>query len=224
MKDYKNGQLKSHMWIEIGQILNLNGDTCNARWTYIRDYYVRRKVKPITGSCSEATIKRSAMLSFLDSFRSQKANTYTNVVACTNQGQPSTSQSFEQTESLGDCTFESELPGEEFPSCVDSEDAERPPPKKVKVTHAQERLDLLKELVMSKVAAPSDPDDAVDLFYRSVAATVKQFPIMDQMRMQCKVSELLADMVEKNSGPESRPSSPDFSDLDDLQNSVNRFK
>ncbi|KAG8196022.1 hypothetical protein JTE90_028992 [Oedothorax gibbosus] len=72
-----------------------------------------------------------------------------------------------------------------------------PLPKKIKVTLAQERLDLLKEMVMRKVAAPSDPDDSVEFFYRSVAATVKQFPIMDQMRMQCKVSELLADMVEK---------------------------
>ena len=197
--------------------MHFSGDICNARWTYIRDYYVRRKLKPITGSCSEATTKRSMMLSFLDSFPSQKASTYTNVVA----SQPGLRQSNELTDPLGDRTLELDPPGEEGQSHVDLEEVEtevlnKPPTKKTKLTHAEERLHLLKELVQHKVA-PSDPDETVDLFYRSVAARVKQFSAMDQIKMQCEVSALLANIIEKNSGLESSPSSPAYynEDLED---------
>ena len=57
-----------------------SGNDCCKRWTYIRDYYVRRKGNPGTGSVGEAAKKRSALLLFLDSIPSAKRHSTTNVV------------------------------------------------------------------------------------------------------------------------------------------------
>lgn len=58
----------------------LDSDCCK-RWAYVRDYYIRRKGKPGTGSGGEAEKNRSVLISFLDSLpSSQKLNTITKVV------------------------------------------------------------------------------------------------------------------------------------------------
>jgi len=57
------------------------GSDCSKRCAYVRDYYIRRKGKPGTGSGGEAAKNRSVLLSFLDSLpSSQRLNTITNVV------------------------------------------------------------------------------------------------------------------------------------------------
>lgn len=45
---------------------------CSKRWQYIRDYYIRKKGKPGTGSPGEAAKKRTTLLSFLDSYNFSK--------------------------------------------------------------------------------------------------------------------------------------------------------
>lgn len=62
-------------------IICVLGYDCCKRWAYVRDYYIRRKGKPGTGSGGEAAKNRSVILSFLDSIpSSQRQNTITNVV------------------------------------------------------------------------------------------------------------------------------------------------
>ncbi|KAG5890943.1 hypothetical protein JTB14_019881 [Gonioctena quinquepunctata] len=52
---------------------------CIKRWGYVRDYYIKRRGKPGTGSSGEAAKKRSEQLSFLDSISSGKRSTLSNI-------------------------------------------------------------------------------------------------------------------------------------------------
>ncbi|KAJ8931975.1 hypothetical protein NQ314_015073 [Rhamnusium bicolor] len=76
-KEYRKTKLKQSLWHEIGGILNKTDIDCSKRWAYVRDYYIRRRGKPSTGSCGEAAKKRSEQLSFLDSLSSNKKSSST---------------------------------------------------------------------------------------------------------------------------------------------------
>ncbi|XP_023706985.1 uncharacterized protein LOC111864160 [Cryptotermes secundus] len=78
-KNYRQAQLKQNLWCEIGGTLNKTDVNCSKKWAFIRDYYIRWRGKPDTGSSGEAAKKRS-VLSFLDGFSSSKRSTVTNVV------------------------------------------------------------------------------------------------------------------------------------------------
>ncbi|RVE51288.1 hypothetical protein evm_004092 [Chilo suppressalis] len=77
-KEYRKTQLKQNWWREIGKILNKTDFDCAKRWCYIRDYYVRRRGKPV--SSGEAAKKRSVLLSFLDNLPSSQKSSITNVI------------------------------------------------------------------------------------------------------------------------------------------------
>ncbi|GFQ77423.1 uncharacterized protein TNCT_567901 [Trichonephila clavata] len=74
--DYRKVQAKQHLWESIGTTLEKSG-SCK-RWGYARDYYIRRRGNPGSGSSGFAAKKRSELLSFLDSFAASQRPTTTN--------------------------------------------------------------------------------------------------------------------------------------------------
>ncbi|GFR15944.1 uncharacterized protein TNCT_231931 [Trichonephila clavata] len=77
--DYRKVQAKQHLWESIGTTLEKSGSDSCKRWGYVRDYYIRRRGKPGSGSSGFAAKKRSELLSFLDSFAASQKPTTTNV-------------------------------------------------------------------------------------------------------------------------------------------------
>lgn len=200
-------------------VLYLTGGNCKSYWTYIRDYYNRRKFKPNTGSGAESVKKRNALLSFLESGPcTPQDDTFTNITPVFEEGNSSQAQ---------DIPNESET--EEFDdthdTLLDIEDIQPPPKRKVKLNHADERLNLLKELVQHKVTGNNE-DLAVDLFYQSIAKTVKGLPLKEQMLLQIEVSKLVGNAVLRTLDPTSSPANSSATisynpDLEDLNLSVN---
>ncbi|XP_036329495.1 uncharacterized protein LOC118741610 [Rhagoletis pomonella] len=45
---YRHTQAKQRLWNEIGDALQKTGLVCSKRWTYVHDYYIRRRGKPGT--------------------------------------------------------------------------------------------------------------------------------------------------------------------------------
>ncbi|GFR25042.1 hypothetical protein TNCT_432951 [Trichonephila clavata] len=52
-------QAKQHLWESIGITLEKSGSDSCKRWGYVRDYYIRRRGKPGSGSSGFAAKKRS---------------------------------------------------------------------------------------------------------------------------------------------------------------------
>ncbi|GFU25098.1 uncharacterized protein NPIL_393881 [Nephila pilipes] len=77
-RDYRKSHLKQHLWNNIGTTLDKSGTDCLKRWSYVRDYYIRRRGKP--GAIGEAAKKRSDLLSFLDDVPSSQKATISNIV------------------------------------------------------------------------------------------------------------------------------------------------
>ncbi|GFW91731.1 uncharacterized protein TNCV_4501501 [Trichonephila clavipes] len=77
--DYRKAQTKQHLWESIGTTLEKSGSDSCKRWGYVRDYYIRRRGKPGSGSSGIAAKKRSELLPFLDSFAASQRPTTTNV-------------------------------------------------------------------------------------------------------------------------------------------------
>ncbi|GFQ92145.1 hypothetical protein TNCT_65971 [Trichonephila clavata] len=66
--------------------LVLAGSDCCKRWGYERDYYIRSRRKPGSGSSGITAKKRSDLLSFLDSFASSQRPSITNVESGSSEG------------------------------------------------------------------------------------------------------------------------------------------
>ncbi|XP_047023041.1 uncharacterized protein LOC124632303 [Helicoverpa zea] len=202
-KDYRKSQLKQNWWREIGEILNKTASDCSKRWCYIRDYYIRRRGKPGTGSSGEAAKKRSDLLSFLDSLPSSQRGSITNVVD-ENIGDSSVKmenthdisegiQTPEDGTKIMENTHNSEetLSNTQGKEDIHKENKAKSSDKKRKHihTHSQERLNLLKKIV-DRNYTQSGLDEN-DLFFGSMAKIVKRLPPYEQVQLRLQIGSLV---------------------------------
>ncbi|KAK9874371.1 hypothetical protein WA026_002718 [Henosepilachna vigintioctopunctata] len=156
---------------------------CSKRWAYIRDYYIRRRGKQGTGSSGEAAKKRSNLLSFLDRYSSIKRSTTSNMsdiyegteelVESNNatSGENQNEESWEVTENIKEeePELESQVQRVETP----------------RISHSQERLHLLKQIVERQFST-AEGEDETDLFFSSMAKIVKGFHLGNVQRFGWK--------------------------------------
>ena len=183
-----------------------SGNDCFKRWTYIRDYYIRRKGIPGTGSAGEASRKRSVLLSFLDTLPSAKRHSTTNVVRSEldecetpEDALPDVQQSLnsltdskttasEEHAYLAHATQEygcnkRDILNSMF-ECTEGNE------RKKKTLQADERLNLLK--VTKRNDNRSDKElDETDLFFSSMAKIVKKLPLHEQINLRMDISSLV---------------------------------
>ncbi|KAL4152656.1 hypothetical protein QTP88_000489 [Uroleucon formosanum] len=179
------------------------GSDCCKRWAYVRDYYIRRKGKPGTGSSGEAAKNRSVLLSFLDSLpSSQRQNTITNVVG--------DEVRFDETELVENSHADLEEnithideteenmtiininSNEDNSKKMDSKkDNIMRDKKKIKLTHSEERLHLLKQIAERNSTPVQNELDETDLFFNSMAKIVKKLPRYEQLQLRMQISSLV---------------------------------
>lgn len=176
---------------------------CSKRWCYIRDYYIRRRGKPGTGSSGEAAKKRSDLLSFLDSLPSSQRSSITNVVD-ENSGDNSvimenTHDISEriQTSEDGAMIMENTHNNEETQSNTQETEDNHKKENKAKSSdkkrkhnaHSQERLNLLKKIA-DRNSTQSGLDEN-DLFFGSMAKIVKKLPPYEQVQLRLQIGSLV---------------------------------
>lgn len=188
------------------------GSDCSKRWAYVRDYYIRRKGKPGTGSGGEAAKNRSVLLSFLDSLpSSQRLNTITNVVR--------DEVRFDESEFMENshAELEENIPQiderEENMTINSNEDNNKKmdgkkdnimrDKKKIKLTHSEERLQLLKQIA-ERNSTPANELDEIDLFFNSMAKIVKKLPRYEQVQLRMQISSLVGNAELKSILGDSR--------------------
>ncbi|GFQ66716.1 uncharacterized protein TNCT_521251 [Trichonephila clavata] len=203
--DYRKVQAKQHLWESIGITLEKSGSDSCKRWGYVRDYYIRRRGKPGSGSSGFAAKKRSELLSFLDSFATSQRPTTTNVGS--SHGLSDVAQ-LSPTEPNIDTRPEIITPdilehdsNDEF-GTMEKFDS-MTPKKKKKLTHSEERLKLLKQIAERKVAPQNEPDE-VDLFFGSMAKIFKRFPRKEQAVLRSQITNLISNAevrIESDASP-----------------------
>ncbi|KAF6209807.1 hypothetical protein GE061_015558 [Apolygus lucorum] len=198
---------------------DIEREECSKRWAYVRDYYLRRRGKPGTGSGGELAKKRSDLLSFLDSIPSSKRSTMTNVEGpmdsqtdCTDSDEINPIQDLENhfssaaeepSEGGGSLPVVlqprkrmASLSGN--PSSSGSDDTSEggrsplsiPQPKKQRKTSlSEERMQILKQIA-AKNSSPNEMDEN-DLFFSSMAKSVKKLPPPEQARIRMEVGQLV---------------------------------
>ncbi|KAL1493967.1 hypothetical protein ABEB36_009646 [Hypothenemus hampei] len=145
--EYRNMQEKQRLWHEIGSKLRTD---CSKRWAYMRDYYVRKRGKPSTGSSAEATKKRSDLLSFLDSFPTAKRSSFIFVNHLIISSRPAQSQKAVM-----------------IPLRVSK--------KRKRSSTSEARLQLLQEIAR-KPRSMQEPQDETDMYFATMAKIVKNCP------------------------------------------------
>ncbi|GFT55777.1 uncharacterized protein NPIL_594031 [Nephila pilipes] len=201
-KDYRKFQLKQHLWNNIGTTLKKSGTDCLKRWNYVRDYYIKRRGKPGSGSVGEAAKKRSDLLSFLDDISSSQRAIIANVVGdeiseheiaiieekegeehATNKLFPK----YEETEGMTDLHFTEGNHNKKDganDSCARNE-------KRRKLSHSEERLQSQNERVQWKAAPHQNEMDEVDLYFKAMAKVVKRLPLYEQAQLRMQISTLI---------------------------------
>lgn len=157
-------------------IICVLGSDCCKRWAYVREYYIRRKGKPGTGSGGEAAKNRSVLLSFLDSLpSSQKLNTITNVVGDEVKDRLDESEFMVNThDDLEENTINN---NEDINKKIDGrKDNIMRDKKKIKLTHSEERLQLLKQIAERNLTPAQNELDETDLFFNPMAKIIKKLP------------------------------------------------
>lgn len=183
------------------------GSDCSKRWAYVRDYYIRCKGKPGTGSGGEAAKNRSVLLSFLDSLpSSQRLNTITNVVR--------DEVGFDESEFMENSHADLEEnitqidEREENMTIINSNEDNNKKmdgkkdnimrdKKKIKLTHSEEQLQLLKQIA-ERNSTPANELDEIDLFFNSMAKIVKKLPRYEQVQLRMQISSLVGNVELKS--------------------------
>lgn len=191
-------------------IICVLGSECSKRWAYVRDYYIRRKGKPGTGSGGEAAKNRSVLLSFLDSLpSSQRLNTITNVV----EDEVRFDESEFMENSHADLEENITQIDEREANINSNEDNSRKrdgkedkimrDKKKIKLTHSEERLQLLKQIAERNSTSANELDE-IDLFFNSMAKIVKKLPRYEQVQLRMQISSLVGNAELKSILGDSR--------------------
>lgn len=190
------------------------GSDCCKRWAYVRDYYIRRKGKPGTGSGGEAAKNRSVLLSFLDSLpSSQKHNTITNVVG--DEVRFDESEFMENSHAdLEEIITQVDETEEKMTIINSNEDSNKKidgkkdnimrDKKKIKLTHSEERLQLLKQIAERNSTPAQNELDETDLFFNSIAKIVKKLPRYEQVQLRMQISSLVGNAELKSILGDSR--------------------
>lgn len=193
--------------IVIIKIKFLADTDCKKRWCYVRDYYIRRKGKPGTGTSGEAAKKRSDHLSFLDSIPYTQRNSITNIIENPEentqhsseqnskpfQNQETEDMTFSKEEDIGTDTYYNNDNSKGNSNNVEDiikkfkEDGNIKSKMKRK---NKERLNLLKQIVNRK-PSPQNELDETDLFFSSMAKIVKKLPRYEQAQLRMQIGSLV---------------------------------
>ncbi|GFT98499.1 uncharacterized protein TNCV_283401 [Trichonephila clavipes] len=165
--DYRKVQTKQHLWESIGTTLEKSGSDFCKKWGYVRDYYIRHRGKPGSGSSGIAAKKRSELLSFLDSFAVSQRTTTTNVGS---------------SQGLSDVTqlSSTEPDFDSGPEILDPDSNDY-----------FGKMEEEKFQAERKVAPQNEPDEA-DLFFGSMAKIYKRFPRKEQAELRIQITNLIS--------------------------------
>ncbi|XP_042912539.1 uncharacterized protein [Parasteatoda tepidariorum] len=221
-KSYKDLVLKNNLWLEIEKETGIAVDTLKKRWKTIRDYYVRNKKKLPTGSAAKRKcidMQRMDSLRFLEGTYILKNETLSNVRASTSSENQhdigliaegdnesicyedddtpqdtDTDQSLELIEEGNYVSFEeTSKPGNSF---YNQSSTRQKVSKKERYwqelqASRKERTEILKSLLKEK-------EDEIDVFFKSIAMTVKSFPERLQVDAKRKIANMIFDLEEEN--------------------------
>nr|CAI5868532.1 unnamed protein product [Callosobruchus analis] len=201
-KDYRKTQLKQSLWKKIAQILGITDNECSKRWGYVRDYYIKRRGKPSTGSCGEAAKKRSHQLSFLDSISSGKRSTLSNIGHSESQESVanSTAHYSEEGNDMEQQQFELLTADDTSSTIPHIQEAEDKILKTARVTKrkctttstsADERLQILKQIAAKQDEKKMKQDDENDLFFAAMAKITKKLPKVVQAKLRMDIGNLV---------------------------------
>ncbi|GFY27897.1 uncharacterized protein TNCV_243611 [Trichonephila clavipes] len=162
------------------------GSDCCKRWGYVRDYYIRRRGKPGSGSSGIAAKKRSELLSFLDSFAASQRPTTTNVGS--SQGLSDVTQL-----SSTDPDIDSG-PGSITPEILDPDSNDD-----------FGKIEEEKFQTERKVTPQNEPDEADLFFFGSMAKIYKRFPRKEQAELRIQITNLISNaelrMIQSDASP-----------------------
>ncbi|XP_050302757.1 uncharacterized protein LOC126740673 [Anthonomus grandis grandis] len=175
---------------------------CSKRWGYVRDYYIKRRGKPSTGSSGEAAKKRSEQLSFLDSISSGKRSTLSNIENSESQESVKNSTALCSKESNNIEQQQSELLTVDDTSSnildipengAETEKTPKVTKRKCSTTYtpADERLKILRQIAERQDQNKMEKQDENDLFFASIAKITSKLPKIVQARLRMQIGNLV---------------------------------
>ncbi|XP_069678807.1 transcription factor Adf-1-like [Periplaneta americana] len=215
--EFKNTLKKDLIWKEIGNMVNKSDGQCKMRWKSIRDHYKRqRKQEKNTGTGSAATKKRASYwdrLRFLDTVEDERES-FSN----TQTESGNSNETLEETIcGLASEATDDPLTYDSYATSTghESENQEKrkkenlperstcqTPETKTKKVRKNNIVNLLNERkqerlqtreYLGKIMKP-EAEDETDLFFRTMAATVKKFDPEVRTEAKMKIFSLVTEM------------------------------
>ncbi|KAL4096404.1 hypothetical protein QTP88_021366 [Uroleucon formosanum] len=196
---HKDIILKDEIWKDIGLKIGKSGDECKKRWKNIRDTYNRNKRKLGTGSARTSKKKwpLAAHISFLDGVECERSSSSNATMIDESFSHEEDEESIEeaiQEEKTANTNEGFSYAGQRIRSNKD----------KMAVMLAKrtaERKQLLEKIQKQNedILNAKNSEDGVDLFFKSLAMTVKKLPPKGIIEAKLKALTMVSELEEKYS-------------------------
>ncbi|XP_050064617.1 uncharacterized protein LOC126553509 [Aphis gossypii] len=235
-KQHKDNYVKDNIWKNISGEVGRSIDDCRKRWKNIRDTYLKQKKKLPTGSAAPHKKPRYTMnLSFLDTFEYERS-TITNMgindadtsnASTTDEIEPEVQQIIqndeEQTENIVSDLPSGSYAGKRIRSKDDKISvilAKRPKETKDTILCIQEQNKLLATSMKNLCE-----EDEIDIFFKSIAMTVKKMPQQAIKEVKLKTLTLITEIDDKYSTRPTLPYQipPDYNNMYQLSSPASSY-
>ncbi|KAL4149106.1 hypothetical protein QTP88_003121 [Uroleucon formosanum] len=212
-KKYKDIYFKDNIWKNISQEVGRSSDDCKKRWRNIRDTYMKQKKKLPTGSETPHKKKGCTMnLSFLNTVEYERS-TITNMdITGANTSNAATTHEIEHEdeEDVQNDVEQTQNIMSDLPSSSYAGKRIRSKEDKISAILAKRSKDtkdtILKIQEQNKLLAKNlCEEDDIDLFYKSIAMTVKKMPPQAIKEAKLKTLTLITEIDDKYSTRQTLP-------------------
>lgn len=190
-QDYKNSGKKDLLWANVGKMMNKRKDVCQRRWRSIRDHYRRQFNLPAGSGVKKKRAFYWDRLTFLDSVQDETDNVSNvpseevQLAEESNEADPITDVDTSGVSSKPELQPSPNTSATLSPS---KKRRENDSPLKYSDGKQDRAHTCFRELVQ-------DPqEDEIDMFFRTMAMTVKKFPPRLVTETKLKVFQTVADM------------------------------
>ncbi|CAI6349040.1 unnamed protein product [Macrosiphum euphorbiae] len=219
---HKDIILKDEIWKDISIKVGRSIDDCKRRWKNIKDTYNRNKRKLGTGSASSSKKKwiLADRVSFLNSVNNERSSTSNIDTPLNEDGSVGTDDEIDIDDSNKD---DVDLPG-----CSFAGNRARSKTDKLAAILAKKTQD--RNMIIQSIQqqneqllnANKNEEDDIDLFFKSIALTVKKLPTMGINEAKIKTLMFINELQEKYANP-PQISAPSFFPIQNFQQNQQHY-
>ncbi|XP_014091883.2 uncharacterized protein [Bactrocera oleae] len=206
-KEFRDSEKKQRLWLEIAEQLDIKSEAVKGKWTTMRDYFMRTKDKRGNGSVAPLTKRDESLMFLMDTSLRKKSSVKANA---------RTSKQHTASAKVRHAVFNTKkertptAPPEETPRTVRKRTSAV---AEIQQTTPTELISNKRQILVeppppkpSKAPSTLPKNDSLQIFFESIASTMRTFPPLSIAKIKLQISQLVGNeeiaLAERNANAE----------------------